>query len=125
MPEDLREPIRFRPSRQFHRSGVGKRYRFEESSNPHCALKLIRPPPVPSHGEPIRRPPSAPRPEVFFWELLQGGTSIDMDDDELFEEEPIRDEEIMENLRESPWLRLRLHLLVWWLEIREWFGSQG
>jgi hypothetical protein len=48
-----------------------------------------------------------------------------MDDDELFEEEPIRDEEIMENLRESPWLRLRLHLLVWWLEIREWFGSQG
>jgi hypothetical protein len=28
-----------------------------------------------------------------------------MDEDELFEEEPVGDEEIMEILQESPWLR--------------------
>ena len=49
-------------------------------------------------------------------------TSIDMGDDEPFEEEPVSDEEIMEILRESPGLRLRLRLLFWWLQIRERLG---
>ena len=48
-----------------------------------------------------------------------------LDEDELFEEEPVSDEEIMEILRESPWLRLRLRLLFWWMEIRKWLGSRG
>ena len=50
---------------------------------------------------------------------------MELDEDELFEEEPVSDEEIMEILRESPMLRLRLHLLFWWMEIREWLGSRG
>lgn len=45
---------------------------------------------------------------------------MELDEDELFEEEPFSEEEIIEFLRESPWLRLRLRLLIWWLEIREW-----
>jgi hypothetical protein len=30
---------------------------------------------------------------------------VELDEDELFDEEPVSDEEIMEILRESPWLR--------------------
>jgi hypothetical protein len=47
---------------------------------------------------------------------------MELDEDELFEEEPVSDEEIMEILRESPGLRLRLRLLFWWLQIRERLG---
>ena len=68
---------------------------------------------------------ASPRPRGFSLGIASRGTSIDIDEDELFEEEPVSDEEIMEILRESPWLRLRLRLLFWWLEIREWLGSRG
>jgi len=47
---DLREAIQFHEHRWLHRSRVGKRYRFEESSNPNRPSKPMRSPsdPMPS-----------------------------------------------------------------------------
>jgi hypothetical protein len=42
-----------------------------------------------------------------------------MDEDDLFEEEPVGGKE------ESPRLRMRLRLMIWWLKIRLWVGSLG
>jgi DUF1365 family protein len=46
-----------------------------------------------------------------------------MDEDDLFEDEPVGDEEIIQILRDSPWLRMRLRLMIWWLKIRLWLAG--
>jgi hypothetical protein len=43
-----------------------------------------------------------------------------MDEDDLFEEEPVGDEEIG-----PPWLCLRLRLMLWWLKIRLWLAHSA
>lgn len=40
-----------------------------------------------------------------------------MDEDDLFENESVGDEEIG-----PPWLRIRLRLMIWWLKIRLWLA---
>ena len=41
-----------------------------------------------------------------------------MDEEDLFENEPVGDEETC-----PPWLRVRLRLMIWWLKIRLWLAG--
>ncbi len=82
--------------------------------------------PAPSHHRPLgthQADTLRTQARGFFLGIAPRGTFMALDEDELFEEEPVSDEEIIEILQESPWLRLRLRLLFWWMEIREWLGS--
>lgn len=65
---------------------------------------LLRPPSQ-AMGSPSGGHPPHTGPRFFLGPAASGATFMDLDEDELFEEQPVSDEEIVEILQESPWLR--------------------